>query len=256
MNALMPVVYRVKDWARFFENAGSRKVSTLSWIKVPNRHDSAGYRRVMMLKDGIAVYGAWLLIVQVASKMPVRGTLENENGPLDATDLAARTGAPAKAFDRAFEVLTDPKIGWLERVATSPLGDAGSVLPERPDEASPHNQTRPDTRRQQSTVGSFAKRGGKGGADGVQENGLDDPTWLAKRFELRVKRGLIGGAEADRLDYFALAAKARRVGTRNRAGMFAKFEADFDEARKRIPARDEETARRMLNGRMIAEAVV
>ena len=198
--------YRVRDWTRHFENAGSRKIRALSWVAIPNKHDSARYRRVMTLRDAISIYGAWLLIVQVASKMPTRGTLANENGPLDAEDLSAWTGAPAKVFERAFQVLTDSKIGWLEKVANSTSGDAGSTLPERPDEVSPQDRTGPNR-----TGGSFAKRGVKGGVGDIHDADLCNPEWLAARFALRVQGGVIHGAETDRLDYFSLAAKARRV---------------------------------------------
>jgi hypothetical protein len=52
----------------------------------------------------------------VASKMPERGLLVDEDGPLDAEDLAVKTGFPASIFHAAFTVLVDRKIGWLERV--------------------------------------------------------------------------------------------------------------------------------------------
>lgn len=245
------VTYRVHEWERVFENAGSRKVGSLSWVKVPNRHDSAGYRRLIAMKAGVSLYGAWVLIVQVASKMPRRGVLANENGPLDADDLAARTGAPAKVFDRAFSVLTDPKIGWLEAVATNAVGQAGSTLPDRPDALSPEQSRGEERRKEKRRDGSFAKRGFQGGADDLHDADLVNAERLNERYELRVNAGLIGRGEADRLDYFSLAAKANRVGTKNKAGMFAEAERNFERERARIPARDEETARRMLNGRLV-----
>jgi hypothetical protein len=106
--------YRVRNWSEFFENAQSRKYQRLSWVPIPNKHDGKSYRRLMAHDDGPALYGAWLLIVQVASKCPVRGVLADADGVLDADDLAAKTGCPASLFVKAFELLTHPKVAWLE----------------------------------------------------------------------------------------------------------------------------------------------
>jgi hypothetical protein len=77
------------------------------------------------------VFCAFTLMLEVAAKMPARGVLADEEGPLDAEDLADATGFPAEIFAKAFEVLTDDalKICWLEKrelsgvVGTSPATD-------------------------------------------------------------------------------------------------------------------------------------
>ena len=114
--------YAIKDWDRIFENAASRKVERLGWVAIPNRHDSAGYGRLISLDNGPAIYGAWVVMVQVASKMPKRGILANESGPLDEFDLEARTRIKAKLFRSAIDTLIDVKIGWI-------YVHSGSVLP-------------------------------------------------------------------------------------------------------------------------------
>lgn len=139
MSTIAPT-YRIRDWQTKFENAGSRKVHSLSWIPIPNKHDGASYRRVAALPNAPEVMCGWILAVQVASKMPVRGVLRDADGPLDAADLALKTGFPAQVFTAAFEALTAPKIQWLEMVpATSNTPScyqhATSTLPE-PDSAS------------------------------------------------------------------------------------------------------------------------
>lgn len=88
-----------------------------------NKHDGAGYRRVAVLENNVDVFCGWCLIVQVASRMPVRGVLRDDDGSLDAADLAAKTGYPERVFTAAFEALTHPKIQWLE------VADATSALP-------------------------------------------------------------------------------------------------------------------------------
>lgn len=123
--------YRVRKWADLFENAQSRKIDRLSWVPIPNKHDGKSYRRLIAHDDGPALYAAWVLIVQVASKCPTRGVLADADGALDTDDLAAKTGVPASLFARALEVLTHPKIGWLEaELLPADSQHIGSGLPD------------------------------------------------------------------------------------------------------------------------------
>lgn len=96
----------------------------------------------MALQNGPAIYGAWILTLQVASKCPERGVLADEDGPLTAEVLALKTGCPESLFDEVFAELTRQKIPWLE---ADHLDDAGNVvagqesatsgLPEHPADA-------------------------------------------------------------------------------------------------------------------------
>jgi hypothetical protein len=110
---MMPA-YQIKDWDKHFENHESRKVKGVRWIALPNKHDGKSYRRLSQLPGASEIFAAWTLILQVASKMPTRGILADEDGPLDSDDLSAMTGFPAEIFDKAFKALIEPKIGWLE----------------------------------------------------------------------------------------------------------------------------------------------
>ncbi len=119
--------YRIRDWHKHFENSESRKVRALSWVPMKNKHDGAGYRRVASLPNATLVFCGWCLIVQVASRMPTRGTLADDDGPLDAADLAAKTGYPEEIFTAAFDALTHSKVRWLELVSPEVSGDEGHI---------------------------------------------------------------------------------------------------------------------------------
>lgn len=106
-------IYAIKDWDKHFENSESRKVKSLTWVRVTNKHDGKGYRRLVANSKSIQVFCAWNLIIQVASKMPVRGVLCDDDGPLTTSDLAFKTGFPEHIFSEAFKVLSEPVIGWL-----------------------------------------------------------------------------------------------------------------------------------------------
>lgn len=109
----MTPTYRIKDWDAHFETAESRKLNKTRWVPMPTKQDGKGYRRIAQHPDGTAIFCAWNLIVQVASKMPTRGLLVDEDGPLDADDLSVKTGFPAAIFTTALEVLTSEKVGWM-----------------------------------------------------------------------------------------------------------------------------------------------
>jgi len=106
-------LYRIRDWDIHFELAQGRKVKNPSWVILPVKHDGLGFRRLMAMREGAELYGAWVLIVQVAAKCPTRGMLADERGPLGATELSLKTGCPAKVFERSLQVLSSDEIGWL-----------------------------------------------------------------------------------------------------------------------------------------------
>lgn len=116
----MKPTYRVRDWDKHFENHESRKVKRSFWVPIPNRHDGKSYRRIAAHADGVAVFAAWILILEAASKMPERGVLADEDGPLDADDLAAMTGFPSSIFEAAFRLLPEDRVGWLEVQESKP----------------------------------------------------------------------------------------------------------------------------------------
>jgi hypothetical protein len=109
----MKPTYVIKGWNDHFETAESRKLNRTRWVPMPTKHDGKGYRRVAQHENAVAIFCGWNLIVQVASKTPVRGILADEDGPLDAEDLAAMTGFPAEIFSAALEFLSSDRIGWL-----------------------------------------------------------------------------------------------------------------------------------------------
>jgi hypothetical protein len=111
----MPI-YRIKNGHDLFETSETKKIKHLQWVKVPNKHDGKGYRRLVKEEDGLVIYAAWHLILQVASRCTPRWTLIDSDGPLTAEDLADKTGCPSQHFKRAFIVLTRKDIGWMEEI--------------------------------------------------------------------------------------------------------------------------------------------
>ncbi len=110
------ITYRIKNWAKHFENSKSRQIDSLSWVPVPNKHDGEGFRTIITESDGLVLYGCWHLILQVASKCHPRGTLVREDGtPHTAKSIAIKTGCgnPA-AIQRTLDFCSSLEVGWIE----------------------------------------------------------------------------------------------------------------------------------------------
>jgi hypothetical protein len=114
----------------------------------------------MMMPNGLSIFGAWVLIVQVAAKCPVRGTLADADGPLDEADLAIKTGCSPDAFTEAFRVLSDPRIGWI---VVERWESAGSALPLQTNKTS---NTNPPTANDEFAAASGSRVGGRDGGNG------------------------------------------------------------------------------------------
>jgi hypothetical protein len=109
-------IYAISEWSDHFEKSQTKKCKNARWVPVPIQHDGKGYRRLAMLPEFPEIFAAWILILQVASKMPERGVLADTDGPLTPEDLSFMTGLKAKHFEKALSVLSDAsyKIGWIE----------------------------------------------------------------------------------------------------------------------------------------------
>jgi hypothetical protein len=126
------VFYRIKNWAEFYERGhrADREV-VFRWVALPTKHDGKSFRRLARHSKSVSVFCAFVLMVETAAKMPVRGELRDEDGPLSAKDLSDSTGFPESIFASAFEALTDESIEicWLERVECPELSGLVATTP-------------------------------------------------------------------------------------------------------------------------------
>lgn len=92
------------------------------WVRVPTKMDGEGFKGLMLQPGGVAAFGVYVLLVEVAANLPVKGLLANQKGPLTATRLAVKTSAPVAEIEAAIELLSDPDIGWLVEVEVDETG--------------------------------------------------------------------------------------------------------------------------------------
>ena len=106
--------YAIKDWNETFENFRTRALTTaLRWVQLPTKQDALGFRMLMRSPEGVSAYGVFIALVQIAAKVPNRGVLADDKGPMSDNVLAARVGCSLEILTKALEVLTGPEVGWI-----------------------------------------------------------------------------------------------------------------------------------------------
>lgn len=120
--------YSVTKWDEFFENNRTKGMVQMRWVPIPNKHDGEGFTDLIGRPNGMALYGAWILILQVASKCDKRGVLMKSNGaPHTAASIARQSRGNEKAIEQALPVLVE--IGWLECKECNVNSDEGLSNP-------------------------------------------------------------------------------------------------------------------------------
>ena len=104
--------YRITDWSKIYENNRTREMKHMAWVPVPNRMDGEGYTELVNHPNGAAHLGAWLAILEIASRCDERGTLLRGNGrPHDAASFSTVSRLPVEIFKEVIPRLLD--IGWM-----------------------------------------------------------------------------------------------------------------------------------------------
>lgn len=111
------LVYRIRDWDQQFETRGSRRHQRpLAKISLSTSLEGLVLRRLLSDPQGAAAYGVWVLLLQIAAKLPHRGVLADSTGVYTPPDLALLTGVPESQVQAALELLCSPRIGLLEQL--------------------------------------------------------------------------------------------------------------------------------------------
>jgi hypothetical protein len=97
----------------------------MDWIPVPNRMDGEGYTALVDHANGAAHLGAWLAMLEIASRRDPRGTLPQEGAEIPRA-LARISRLPASVFEEALPRLL--QIGWIEQYGESP--QEGAEIPQ------------------------------------------------------------------------------------------------------------------------------
>jgi hypothetical protein len=199
---------RIKNW-NLFENSRSKEIVNLAWVPVPNRHDGTSYRELITMPNGPALFGAWVLMVQMASRAPGPrdGRLVRGNGkPHDARSLYAATGCPEAVFKEAIELLISD-MEWIEDI--EPESENSVISPEstNPRTLSPQETTAPPQPAPPSPFAASSRA--RAELNGTELNGTEPPP-LTPRETLGMYatergggRGKIVRTEREEREFFA-----------------------------------------------------
>lgn len=125
--------YRVVRFDEVFSKRDAmRNAGAARWVSVPIDFASSGYEDLVdeFGPDAPAIYGAWIVTVQVAARCDTPGTLTTSRGvPLTPERVARRAQMPTAPFVRLFEWAQT--VGWLELVESGQLsGESAAVCPD------------------------------------------------------------------------------------------------------------------------------
>lgn len=106
-------VYVITDWEAVFVRGDLRKTVQWSWIGLPLMLDTAPYKRMVARPRGPELCWCYVACCMVAARMPIKGVLADERGPLDAVDLASLTGLEYGLVELFLEVAQEERVQWL-----------------------------------------------------------------------------------------------------------------------------------------------
>lgn len=149
--------YRIKDWDEHFENASSRKLKKLDWVPIPNKMDGSGYTALVDHPHGAAHLGAWIAMVEIASrqKSPRDGSLTQvSSGLYDLCQCLGRISRlPSIVFEEVIPRLVE--IGWVEEVFSNQ--QTSENLPQSADVSADSPTTSADSPTTSAKSGSTGK---------------------------------------------------------------------------------------------------
>jgi len=140
----MSYLYRIKDWDEHFENNRTREMKQMAWLPLPVKLSGAGYVALMEMKNGPAIFGVWIALLELASQSSRRGELSRGNGaPLDEKLIANAIRMKEKLVREALSVLSGEKIAWLEAVESTTCESLpAGCLREQPQEGAGYLRSR------------------------------------------------------------------------------------------------------------------
>lgn len=111
-------ILTIRNWAVHFENNRTKELRTMTWVPVPNTMDGDGYTQLVDHPEGAAHLGAWIALIQIASKCTPRGALiRGDRTGHQPETLARISRLPPKVFAEVIPRLLE--IGWLEKVSVT-----------------------------------------------------------------------------------------------------------------------------------------
>ena len=102
----------------------------MNWVPVPNNHDGDGYTALASQKNGAAMLGGWLVILQVASRCDPRGTLLRScKLPHNSESIARITRLPSDVIESTL-CFCSSVIHWIDVEDFTTITHECAVIPQ------------------------------------------------------------------------------------------------------------------------------
>jgi len=118
--------YRIKNWNEIYENNRTRALKNMMWLPLPIKLNGYGYTLIMEEKEGLALFGGFVVLLEIASQCTPRGTFITKNKiPHDSAALVRLSRMKVRDCEKVLDYhLTQTK--WLELIDL----ETGAVIPQ------------------------------------------------------------------------------------------------------------------------------
>ncbi len=98
-----------------WENYKSRTITRVSYVCLPVNRRSEAKVWLLTQGQGLAAFGLFITLVEMAALCPTRGVLSDEKGPITPSRVVLRLGNAVSEEQVAhlWSLLTHPMCGWL-----------------------------------------------------------------------------------------------------------------------------------------------
>lgn len=125
----MPIpCYRIKNWEENYENNRTRSLKNMLWLPLPVKLSGDGYTLTMAEKDGLMLFGGFIVLLEIAAQCNPRGTFINKDKiPHDHATLVRLSRMQPAPCKKVLDFHLN-KTKWLEMFDL----ESGAVIPQEP----------------------------------------------------------------------------------------------------------------------------
>ena len=107
-------LYRIRNWQDLYENNRTRELKNIKWIPFPIKLSGDGYCQIMEQKNGPAIFGTFIALVEMSAQCEPRGTLIRSSGEPHTFASIGRICRINPSLIEQTIVFTSQYLNWIE----------------------------------------------------------------------------------------------------------------------------------------------
>lgn len=127
--------YRIKNWDEIYENNRTRELKNMLWLPLPIKLNGDGFTLMMQEKDGLEIFGAFIILLEIAASCTPRGTLVRSNGEPHDEKTMERISRMKVRESRRMLRYCSTTLKWLELIDLengAVIPQEGATIPQEP----------------------------------------------------------------------------------------------------------------------------